>query len=65
MARGIPLGRLTAWMDRAPGIHFIERRPMPPLGHFRWFAMARRQTRRGISQQQPAKEDDMNETPSI
>jgi phosphatidylethanolamine/phosphatidyl-N-methylethanolamine N-methyltransferase len=29
-----PWGRLTAWMERAPGIHFIERRPMPPLGHF-------------------------------
>jgi phosphatidylethanolamine/phosphatidyl-N-methylethanolamine N-methyltransferase len=29
-----PWGRLTAWKDRAPGIHLIERRPMPPLGHF-------------------------------
>jgi len=29
-----PWGRLTAWLDRTPGIHFIERRPMPPLGHF-------------------------------
>jgi phosphatidylethanolamine/phosphatidyl-N-methylethanolamine N-methyltransferase len=29
-----PWGRLTAWMDRAPGVHFIERKPMPPLGHF-------------------------------
>jgi phosphatidylethanolamine/phosphatidyl-N-methylethanolamine N-methyltransferase len=29
-----PWGRLTAWMERAPGIHFIERRAMPPLGHF-------------------------------
>jgi phosphatidylethanolamine/phosphatidyl-N-methylethanolamine N-methyltransferase len=29
-----PWGRLTAWMDCAPGIHFIERKPMPPLGHF-------------------------------
>src|SRR6266567_4216632 len=29
-----PWGRLTAWMERVPGIHFIERRPMPPLGHF-------------------------------
>jgi phosphatidylethanolamine/phosphatidyl-N-methylethanolamine N-methyltransferase len=29
-----PWGRLTAWMDRAPGIHFLERKPMPPLGHF-------------------------------
>jgi phosphatidylethanolamine/phosphatidyl-N-methylethanolamine N-methyltransferase len=29
-----PWGRLAAWTDRARGIHFIERRPMPPLGHF-------------------------------
>jgi len=29
-----PWGRLTAWMDRTPGIHLIERKPMPPLGHF-------------------------------
>jgi phosphatidylethanolamine/phosphatidyl-N-methylethanolamine N-methyltransferase len=29
-----PWGRLTAWMARVPGIHLIERRPMPPLGHF-------------------------------
>jgi phosphatidylethanolamine/phosphatidyl-N-methylethanolamine N-methyltransferase len=29
-----PWGRLTSWMDRTPGIHFIERCPMPPLGHF-------------------------------
>jgi phosphatidylethanolamine/phosphatidyl-N-methylethanolamine N-methyltransferase len=29
-----PWGRLTAWNDRAPGVHFIERRPMQPLGHF-------------------------------
>jgi phosphatidylethanolamine/phosphatidyl-N-methylethanolamine N-methyltransferase len=29
-----PWARLTAWMERMPGIHLIERRPMPPLGHF-------------------------------
>jgi phosphatidylethanolamine/phosphatidyl-N-methylethanolamine N-methyltransferase len=29
-----PWGRLTTWKERVPGIHFIERRPMPPLGHF-------------------------------
>ena len=29
-----PWGRLTAWQDRTPGIRFIERKPMPPLGHF-------------------------------
>jgi phosphatidylethanolamine/phosphatidyl-N-methylethanolamine N-methyltransferase len=29
-----PWERLVAWQSRAPGIHFIERKPMPPLGHF-------------------------------
>jgi phosphatidylethanolamine/phosphatidyl-N-methylethanolamine N-methyltransferase len=28
-----PWGRLTRWADRY-GAHLIERRPMPPLGHF-------------------------------
>ncbi len=29
-----PWARLTNWQDRTPGIRFIERHPMPPLGHF-------------------------------
>jgi phosphatidylethanolamine/phosphatidyl-N-methylethanolamine N-methyltransferase len=29
-----PWARLTTWMARTPGIHLIERRAMPPLGHF-------------------------------
>jgi phosphatidylethanolamine/phosphatidyl-N-methylethanolamine N-methyltransferase len=29
-----PWERLTTWMARTPGIHLIERKPMPPLGHF-------------------------------
>jgi phosphatidylethanolamine/phosphatidyl-N-methylethanolamine N-methyltransferase len=29
-----PWERLVAWQSRTPGIHFIERKPMPPLGHF-------------------------------
>jgi phosphatidylethanolamine/phosphatidyl-N-methylethanolamine N-methyltransferase len=29
-----PWARLTDWLDRTPGMHLIERRPMPPLGHF-------------------------------
>jgi len=29
-----PWGRLTAWQTRTPAIRFIERKPMPPLGHF-------------------------------
>lgn len=29
-----PWGRLTNWVSMQPGMHVIERRPMPPLGHF-------------------------------
>jgi len=29
-----PWERLTAWNERVPSIRFIERKPMPPLGHF-------------------------------
>jgi phosphatidylethanolamine/phosphatidyl-N-methylethanolamine N-methyltransferase len=29
-----PWGRLAAWAESAPGIRLVERRPMPPLGHF-------------------------------
>jgi phosphatidylethanolamine/phosphatidyl-N-methylethanolamine N-methyltransferase len=29
-----PWARLSKWAERADGIRVIERRPMPPLGHF-------------------------------
>jgi len=29
-----PWARLTAWKERVPQIQLLERRPMPPLGHF-------------------------------
>jgi phosphatidylethanolamine/phosphatidyl-N-methylethanolamine N-methyltransferase len=29
-----PWARLSEWAERADGIRVIERRPMPPLGHF-------------------------------
>jgi phosphatidylethanolamine/phosphatidyl-N-methylethanolamine N-methyltransferase len=29
-----PWARLGAWVERARGMRLIERRPMPPLGHF-------------------------------
>ena len=34
LAAGIPLGRLADWAARHGGVRVIERRPMPPLGHF-------------------------------
>jgi len=29
-----PWARLAAWVDRTGGMRLVERRPMPPLGHF-------------------------------
>lgn len=29
-----PWARLAHWLDRTPGVHLIDRKPMPPLGHF-------------------------------
>ena len=29
-----PWGRLSDWAARRPDIRFLERRPMPPMGHF-------------------------------
>jgi phosphatidylethanolamine/phosphatidyl-N-methylethanolamine N-methyltransferase len=29
-----PFARLKNWAERSPGVELIERRPMPPLGHF-------------------------------
>src|SRR5215831_18919461 len=29
-----PWARLAAWVERARGMRLVERRPMPPLGHF-------------------------------
>jgi phosphatidylethanolamine/phosphatidyl-N-methylethanolamine N-methyltransferase len=29
-----PWGRLAAWVERTQGFRLIERKPMPPLGHF-------------------------------
>ncbi len=29
-----PWARFARWAERTRGMHLIERRPMPPLGHF-------------------------------
>ena len=29
-----PWGRLAGWVERARSMRLVERRPMPPLGHF-------------------------------
>jgi len=46
-----PWARLTTWMARTPGIHLIERRAMPPLGHFSLIRYGKGETARAA---QPA-----------
>lgn len=29
-----PWARLSRWLEGRPDLHFVERKPMPPLGHF-------------------------------
>jgi phosphatidylethanolamine/phosphatidyl-N-methylethanolamine N-methyltransferase len=45
-----PWARLTAWMARAPGIRLIERRPMPPLGHFSLIRYAKGEATRAVAE---------------
>jgi len=35
-------GRLAQWAERHGGVHVLERRPMPPLGHFSLIRFGRR-----------------------
>jgi phosphatidylethanolamine/phosphatidyl-N-methylethanolamine N-methyltransferase len=34
--------RVVRWCERSPGVHLIERRPMPPLGHFSLIRLGKR-----------------------
>jgi phosphatidylethanolamine/phosphatidyl-N-methylethanolamine N-methyltransferase len=36
-----PFERLVAWAARHQGVHIVERRPMPPFGHFSLIRFAR------------------------
>jgi len=40
--------RLVAWAARHPGMRLIERRPMPPLGHFSLIRFAKQPVSSGI-----------------
>jgi phosphatidylethanolamine/phosphatidyl-N-methylethanolamine N-methyltransferase len=48
IARGLgwrpefPFARITSWIERARTVDLIERRPMPPLGHFSLIRMGKR-----------------------
>jgi phosphatidylethanolamine/phosphatidyl-N-methylethanolamine N-methyltransferase len=35
-------GRLARWAEQHGGVHVLERRPMPPLGHFSLIRFGRR-----------------------
>ncbi|MEA2955369.1 MAG: phosphatidylethanolamine/phosphatidyl-N-methylethanolamine N-methyltransferase [Alphaproteobacteria bacterium] len=37
-------GRLARWAEQHGGVHVLERRPMPPLGHFSLIRFGRRAT---------------------
>jgi phosphatidylethanolamine/phosphatidyl-N-methylethanolamine N-methyltransferase len=37
-----PWARITNWLDRADGVQLIERRPMPPMGHFSLIRLGKR-----------------------
>jgi phosphatidylethanolamine/phosphatidyl-N-methylethanolamine N-methyltransferase len=47
IARGLgwrpefPFARIANWIERAGDVHLIERRPMPPLGHFSLIRMGK------------------------
>jgi phosphatidylethanolamine/phosphatidyl-N-methylethanolamine N-methyltransferase len=36
-----PFARFEAWLARWPGLHLVERRPMPPFGHFALLRVAK------------------------
>jgi phosphatidylethanolamine/phosphatidyl-N-methylethanolamine N-methyltransferase len=48
IARGLgwrpefPFARIMRWCERSPDVHLIERRPMPPLGHFSLIRLRKR-----------------------
>lgn len=48
IARGLgwrpefPFARIMRWCERSPDVHLIERRPMPPLGHFSLIRLGKR-----------------------
>ena len=47
IARGLgwrpefPFARIANWIERAGDVHLVERRPMPPLGHFSLIRMGK------------------------
>ena len=48
IARGLgwrpefPLARIANWVERTRNVQLIERRPMPPMGHFSLIRLGKR-----------------------
>jgi phosphatidylethanolamine/phosphatidyl-N-methylethanolamine N-methyltransferase len=51
-----PFERLRAWAERSPGLHVIERRPMPPLGPFSLIRFGKDSRRSGDGRGSPESE---------
>jgi phosphatidylethanolamine/phosphatidyl-N-methylethanolamine N-methyltransferase len=41
-----PWARIASWLDRAKDVQLVERRPMPPLGHFSLIRLAKTEAAR-------------------
>lgn len=49
-----PFARLRNWAERTPGLRIVERRPMPPLGHFSLIRFGKEQSAATAADAQPA-----------
>jgi len=48
-----PWGRFVRWAERSQGMHLVERRPVPPLGHFSLIRFAKGEA--GAVRQEPVR----------
>jgi phosphatidylethanolamine/phosphatidyl-N-methylethanolamine N-methyltransferase len=44
-----PWARIAGWLDRANGVQLIERRPMPPMGHFSLIRLGKKSAARNAA----------------
>ena len=47
-----PWSRYTNWAERCHGVRLIERRPMPPFGHFSLIRFAKERKNVALAQRQ-------------
>jgi phosphatidylethanolamine/phosphatidyl-N-methylethanolamine N-methyltransferase len=43
-----PWGRFASWIERRQDVRLIERRPMPPFGHFSLLRFVKSEQQAGI-----------------